>query len=311
MLTLEHILRIGDIPERSRIKLLRHVPSEGTPQEAWTEGWLHEYERMHDADFRVPDYIVTLIPVDRNRVRFLWVKRVRRQFPRSELVPNPEYKFPTHYSHRGIALDLEIIRSFDELEGRLILEWNRPVRPYHQWYNKRKPMSVLQILSKGAVDRFPGYARTFLTFDQLKKIVDHPDENDDWTAALKAVSGIYLITNDKDQTAYVGKASGIAGLFGRWSDYVKTRGHGGNVELRDKIRKDPSYVHQLHWSILHVVPNDTPNHEIYELESLTKGGDWFGAGLDVPPRPPQAPECTHAFPTRPGTHSDLPPVPKP
>src|ERR1700722_11360209 len=138
MLTLDHILRIGGIPEASRIKLLRHTPTEvSAPEEAWKEGWLHEYEKMHPQDFVKPDYIVTFIPVDRKRVRFLWVKKVDDAFDRSKLVRDPTYRFQNHYSLPGIALDLTRIHAFDDLEGRMIAEWDRPTRRYHQWHRKQ------------------------------------------------------------------------------------------------------------------------------------------------------------------------------
>src|SRR5690348_6975629 len=95
MLTLQHILAIGGLPAKARIKLFRHKPKEGTPEQAWKNKWLHEYERMHGSDFKVPDYTITFIPVPRDTrsVRFLWVKRVKGRLNRSTMRPDPSYPF--------------------------------------------------------------------------------------------------------------------------------------------------------------------------------------------------------------------------
>jgi hypothetical protein len=272
MLTLQDILRIRGIPDDARIKLFRHTPKEGSPEEAWKLKWLHEYERMHGADFKVPEFTVTFIPVpgDARSVRFLWVKRVDAKVDRSSLPKDPMYPFQRHYSSPGVALDLTRLTAFDDLEGRMIVEWNLPTRSYDYWLDHNRPMRVLELHAVGSCDRFPGYTKVFLTFEELRTIVEHPAQNRDWHAALAAVKGIYLVTNTSDGTAYIGKASGAHGFLGRWSNYAETGGHGGNVELRQKVLNDPAYVKSLRWSLLHVLPGDSLDFEIDELESLAK-----------------------------------------
>lgn len=274
MLTLQHLLDIGGVPADARIKLFRHKPKEGSVEEAWKNKWLHEYERMHGSDFRVPDYTVTFIPVpsDASSVRFLWVKRVDGRLDRSTMHRDPSYPFQQHYTHHsgGIALDLTRVSAFDDLEGRLIVEWSYPTRGYDYWFDRNKPISVLELHAPGSFERFPGYAKVFLTFDELQTIVLHPRKNRDWHAALAAVKGIYVVTNTNDGTAYIGKAAGIRGFLGRWGDYIKSGGHGNNVELRKKVVADPAYVDGLRWSILHVLPSDSPDVDIDALEALAK-----------------------------------------
>jgi hypothetical protein len=162
------------------------------------------------------------------------------------------------------------VTAFNEFEGRIIVEWNYPTRSYDYWFNWGEPMRVLEIHAPGSFDRFPGYPRVFLTFDQLCTIVDHPSKNRDWHAALSAVKGIYLVTNTVDGTAYIGKAAGVEGFLGRWLEYAGSGGHGNNVELRQKILADPNYIKGLRWSILHVVPSDSPDPDIDTLEILAK-----------------------------------------
>lgn len=274
MLTLQHILAVGGIPADALVKLFRHKPKEGSPEDAWKNKWLHEYERMHGADFKVPDYTVTFIPVpgDARSVRFLWVKRVEGRLNRVTMPRDPSYPFQRHYTHHsaGLALNLTRVRAFDDLEGRTLVEWNYPTRSYDYWFDRNKPMPVLELHAPGSFERFPGYAKVFLTFDELRTIVSHPSKNRDWHAALAAVKGIYVVTNTNDGTAYIGKAAGVHGFLGRWTEYVKSGGHGNNVELRQKVVGERGYVDGLRWSILHVLPADSPDADIDALETLAK-----------------------------------------
>jgi hypothetical protein len=175
---------------------------------------------------------------------------------------DPSYPFPNDYTHDGIALNLTRVPAFDDLEGRMIVEWNYHTRRYYYWFDHDKPMRVLELHSPGSSERFPGYVKVFLTFDELRTIVSNPSTNRDWHAALAAVKGIYIVTNTTDGTAYIGKASGVHGFLGRWTEYVNTGGHGSNVELRRKILDDPTWVNGLRWSILHVLPTDSLDSEI-------------------------------------------------
>jgi hypothetical protein len=272
MLTLQHILTIGGVPTDARIKLFRHKPKESAPEEAWKKKWLHEYERMHGSDFKVPNYTVTFIPIpgDARSVRFLWVKRVNGCLNRGAMQRDPSYPFQRHYTQSGLALGLTRMTGFDDLEGRLIFEWLYPTRSYDYWFDRNKPMVLLELHASGSYERFPGYAKVFLTLEELRTIVSHPSKNRDWHAALSAVKGIYVVTNTVDGTAYIGKAAGVRGFLGRWIEYVKSGGHGNNVELRRKVLADQTYVRGLRWSILHVLPADTPDAEIDALETLAK-----------------------------------------
>jgi hypothetical protein len=272
VITLQNLLTIGGIPAEAPIKLLRHTPKESTPDHAWKKGWLGEYERMHGADFKVPDYFVSFIPVsgDARSARFLWVKRIIGRLDRRTMARDASYPFQAHYAHNGIAVDVARVATFNDLEGRVIIEWNYPTRSYDYWLDWNKPTQVLELHAPGSFERFPGYARIFLTFDELHTIINNPRNNRDWHAALAAVKGIYLVTNTTDGTAYVGKAAGVQGFLDRWTEYATSGGHGGNVELRERMLATPAYVNGLRWSILHVLPADSPDAEIDSLEALAK-----------------------------------------
>jgi hypothetical protein len=51
---------------------------------------------------------------------------------------------------------------------------------------------------------------------------------------------------------YVGSACGVAGIWGRWSDYALSF-HGGNVELRELIAtQGPEHARHFQFAILEI-----------------------------------------------------------
>jgi len=86
-----------------------------------------------------------------------------------------------------------------------------------------------------SVGDFPGYHSVLLSMGLLKTVIrqDLPS----WKAALRSVSGVYVIVNTATGKQYVGSAYGGNGIWQRWSAYAAT-GHGGNKELRDVLKKN-------------------------------------------------------------------------
>jgi hypothetical protein len=93
-----------------------------------------------------------------------------------------------------------------------------------------------------------------LMFSELRDIVSHSSANSVWRDTLSAVGGVYLILDTKKGDQYVGSASGINGIFGRWSDYVfaDSYGHGGNERLKPIAAARREY--DLQFTILNIVP---------------------------------------------------------
>ena len=46
----------------------------------------------------------------------------------------------------------------------------------------------------------------------------------------------------KEKKIYIGSTYGFDGIWQRWSDYVRTNGHGGDKELKEIIEKQPEYA---------------------------------------------------------------------
>lgn len=97
---------------------------------------------------------------------------------------------------------------------------------------------------------------------------------------LSAIRGVYLITDLNTGKLYVGSAYGDDGIWGRWSEYVVTGGHGGNKSLRELIEKDEHYASKhFQFSILMLLPKTVTADEAVSKEKLFKrklGSNSFG-----------------------------------
>src|SRR6185503_3532080 len=71
-----------------------------------------------------------------------------------------------------------------------------------------------------------GLSRLHLTHGELRYLFEHQEANSEWRARLAAVAGVYLILATTTGRQYVGSATGIEGLWGRWAAYA-VDGHGG------------------------------------------------------------------------------------
>ena len=120
---------------------------------------------------------------------------------------------------------LEKVPGYEDLEERIVIDWGKSTRSWHQWLS---PKEVVEVLPKGYTRPFPGYLDFILTYDELARLVTHHESNREWHIALSAMAGIYLILHPGTGAQYVGSAYGPQGILGRWRQYVST-GHGGNI----------------------------------------------------------------------------------
>jgi hypothetical protein len=187
-----------------------------------------------------------------------------RQISRAEYWAIPENEeLHTHgmslASERNDALwfDLELLDTFSEWQGKLVLEWTGLERSWYRWAD-RNDFPIKAILDTSAFDQaMPPWNDLVLTWAELKTLPHH------WTAALAEWRGIYLIFDENGGHGYVGSAYGGDNILGRWQNYAAT-GHGGNKLLK---KRDPS---SFLFSILQRVSPDMEPAEIIRLEASWK-----------------------------------------
>ena len=167
---------------------------------------------------------------------------------------------------------------FEELENRVIINWDWGTWNWVQVYNPGKPKGeVLEIRAKDYADRvltpFPGMGDVLMSFDEMAEMASSPLDYSDWHAALKSSKGVYLITYEGGDASgikmYVGAAYGDDGILGRWRAYSETP-HGGNVKLKALLKKNKNAYRQFKFSILQQLPEAATQREAIACEKLWK-----------------------------------------
>jgi hypothetical protein len=149
--------------------------------------------------------------------------------------------------------DLELMETYVQWKGKLVITWPPPDRSYYRWANKNNFL-IHSILQENALAAdMPPWNRIVLTWDQLTVLPSS------WKARLQEWRGIYLIFDASDGKSYVGSASGSENLLGRWLDYMNT-GHGDNKNLKSRDRK------YFNFCMLERVSPDMAPAELSQLE---------------------------------------------
>ena len=166
--------------------------------------------------------------------------------------------------------DLESITGFEDLKERVIIDWGKGTLAWVQKHNEQNIKEVIEILPTGYVKEFSDYFDFTLTYNELKKLTEYPEANKRWIDKLSPVNGIYLILDKKTGSQYIGSAYGVNGIWGRWENYVNTKGHGGNKLLIELLDKDENYISNLQWTIFETLPANLSKDRVILYETRYK-----------------------------------------
>tara|TARA_R110002020_G_scaffold34066_29_gene103888 strand:- start:51115 stop:51957 length:843 start_codon:yes stop_codon:yes gene_type:complete len=153
------------------------------------------------------------------------------------------------------VFDLEWVEAGHGFAERLLIRWGTGTRAWSQWA-ARNSKEILELRLQAQDPPFPGFSGF------ISRISDLPTFPQSWVSALESVRGIYLLVTDGGEQ-YVGSATNIDGLMGRWRSYL-ANGHGGNVLLRHVGYRDYTV------SILEVASPDMALGDILAREAFWK-----------------------------------------
>lgn len=136
---------------------------------------------------------------------------------------------------------------------------------------RKSDLPVIEILKEQQrnIEGFTSYEDFILTYEKLSEIVFMPSLYSDWVKALSSVNAIYVITDTENGKLYIGSSYGNDGLFGRWTDYAKTK-HGGNERLKELLKKYPQRYKKFQYSILQLLPKNITVEMAVDAENKWK-----------------------------------------
>ena len=169
----------------------------------------------------------------------------------------------------GYPYKIELCENYSNFIGRLKISYSHNERTVRNVMESYFPNLIVKELLDDVYSTysFPGYKNLDLPFKTLENVIQK--DNPAWKSPL-SINGIYLITDIKTGKRYVGSASGEAGIWARWSDYIHN-GHGGDVDLQRLVaEKGLDYVREsFKFSLLEITSTWDVN-EILDRESYWK-----------------------------------------
>ena len=239
MLKLMDLIKLAGVELRN-FKIHCATGSNPPPLEAFFDGAFREWQETQNQKNFECNEVVALIHLQGSRWLFGGAYRVHGVKPRRK------------GNKRAYRYDTTEIGGLEHLTGRAIVQFEKTFRASYL----RGPKFVDELVVVAILDRrmtiadFPGYNSVRLPFRLLKTVVR--ESNPSWRGALGSVAGLYLVVDTTSGQSYVGSAYGGEGIWHRWQVYAKT-GHGGNVELRELLRKKGSaHAEHFQFSLLEV-----------------------------------------------------------
>ncbi len=265
-LYLNDILKKLDI-NLERVKLIRHAKSDKEFFKCYEANMIQEYTQCQRKDFsREYDYWIVFVS-DKGTTALLegCYKVLGEQDRNPDLLP-AGFPLPEWFNGEGSYFTLEHVDLLSDYEHRLIIDWGKATRSWHQRAIYEKEIIAIQAHQ---IAEFTGYDNVVLTFNELADIINDSETYSDWHTALSSVSAVYLITDKVSGKHYIGSAYGSGGLLQRWSSYVSTK-HGENKKLKELLKQYPDRYREFQFSVLQICSKSVLEDEIIRLESLYK-----------------------------------------
>lgn len=260
------IKRAGINPKE--VKLIRHALSDKKCKKHYDEGKIKEYTQHQRKGFSDGyKYWMVFISDGGELARLEGFYKVLDEVP--DIPENkPEGSLDIdQFDGKASIFIIEKLDTFNDYEGKMIIEWGKSARSWAQKGTTEKPIVAIQAKQ---LLLFEGFEKLRLSYDKLKEIVEDKLSNENWHAILSSVYAIYLITDLKSGMQYVGSAySDVGGLLGRWTVYVKTR-HGNNKRMKELLEREQERYRSFEFSVLEILPKNLSQDEVIHKENIWK-----------------------------------------
>jgi hypothetical protein len=261
------ILNLFGFDTCSRIKIVRHIDKKNNIESLILNNYFELYQKIQKKPiFNHFDYIISFIASSNTKAKFYGIYKVNEPTPlKADLIP-VDCPYTQQWLSNKYYYNLKRLEEYDFLRNRLIIEWGKSTKSWHQKLLPERDKEVLEIRPKGeSLEVFEDYLDFTLTYKQLKYIVNNSDANYEWRARLSAVAGVYLILDSKTGQQYIGSAYGSKGIWGRWEEYARN-GHGNNITLVSILNENPERRDDFVFSILQILPKSCAKEKVIKIE---------------------------------------------
>lgn len=277
IITIQELLKDRGVDfDAKKVKLVRH-DSLRTPRvqdKIIFDGTLYEmyrrdYQRFINyqneqkiKNFINVDYIVSFLSEEGTKARFIGVYQ--------------NLGIKNTIDGDGAFFNFQEILAFSNLKDKIVIDWGKGTRQWIQnWETKKEIIRIDEGLIDRDIPLFTRYEDVILSFSELKKIIESNDS--EWKSVLEACNCVYLILDKSNGKQYVGvtyknsQEGQKGGIWNRWSEYIKTNGHGNDKTLKEKCDNNPYYAElNFQWSILETLPINVIPTVAIDRETLYK-----------------------------------------
>lgn len=266
-------LMFGDLIEKAnidkkRVHMIRHALSNKNCSICKENNWMDIYTMLQSKKFaEIGDYLFVFESGSGTTALFCKCYIITGT---TDVV---DFKFPKGYpdkidGEKSLIYNIEEYEEFSQYNGRIIIDWGKGTI---NWHIRKSDLPVIEILKEQQrnIESFTSYENFILTYEKLNEIMLMPRLYSDWVNALSAINAIYVITDTENGKLYIGSAYGNDGLFGRWTDYVKTK-HGGNKKLIKLLEEYPQRYKKFQYSILQILSKNITSEMAVEAEEKWK-----------------------------------------
>lgn len=259
MITVQELLYNRGLSRLSNAKLVRHkeVTKDLLDMYIINRDEFLEYQKRQGKDiFKNTEFVISFIGETGNRARFIGVYKVKSvKFEYSSIEKTKLFKY-----------DLQEVSGFEDMKERVVIDWGLGTRSWVQNITTEK--EIIEITPGLQYKAFTDYFDLILPYAQLEEIVK--SQYPDWKRTLEATNGIYLIQDRSNGKQYIGATYGAEGIWGRWKNYVFTKGHGNNKILKKEINRNSKACYNFEFSVLALLPKSISPDEAIKKENHFK-----------------------------------------
>lgn len=249
MLNLASILTAFGFESGIPTKLVRHQDHRSDLEALYRAGQFDTYQSLQSrAAFAGCERIVSFLGRAGTTAVFVGVYDIEGVEGPADFVLPEDFLYPDMDTRGFYRYHLRRDTRFNELEGRLVVDWGRGTRSWVQHY-RDGGKRVVEVLPEGYVHEFPGFMDVVLRHRELVRVIENRDAHREWHRMLGSVAGVYLILDTKTGNQYVGSAYGEGGLLSRWRTYANNV-HGGNKLLKELLSQRSQLAGDLQFAVL-------------------------------------------------------------
>ena len=155
----------------AKVKLIRHSLADEGFRRCYDKNMVREYTAHQKAGFsKGYDYWAVFLSEGGNYARLYGVYRVGESVPDTPDVRPEGYPDGEAFTGENAFFDLQSIDALREYEKRMVIDWGKSARMWHQKGTTEKTIVAIDSADKHP---FVGYEKVILTYDKLKEIVEN------------------------------------------------------------------------------------------------------------------------------------------